>query len=91
VVAAFAYLIFFIPLLAAPDSKFAKFHANQGFWLLIINLIGIFILSLVPLLGGLLIYFYRWAIFLAVIYFAYNTYLGKAFELPVFGNIVIFK
>lgn len=58
VVAAFAYLIFFIPLLAAPDSKFAKFHANQGFWLLIINLVGIAFLSFVPLLGGLLIYFY---------------------------------
>lgn len=29
--AIFAYILFFIPLLAAPkDSKFARYHANQG-------------------------------------------------------------
>jgi uncharacterized membrane protein len=26
-----AYFIFFIPLLAAKDSPFARYHANQGF------------------------------------------------------------
>ncbi|NLA78908.1 MAG: hypothetical protein GX845_05135, partial [Erysipelothrix sp.] len=28
--AGLAYLIFFLPLVAAPESKFGKFHANQG-------------------------------------------------------------
>lgn len=31
VLSAVAYLLFFIPLLAAPDSKYGKFHANQGY------------------------------------------------------------
>jgi uncharacterized membrane protein len=30
VVAALAYLWFFLPLIAAPKSNFARFHANQG-------------------------------------------------------------
>ena len=34
-VAALAYIIFFIPLLAAKESKFARYHANQGLVLLI--------------------------------------------------------
>jgi uncharacterized membrane protein len=29
--------------------------------------------------------------FVAVVFLAYNTYSGKALELPVVGNIVIFK
>lgn len=28
--AMFSYLIFFLPLIACPDSKFARFHANQS-------------------------------------------------------------
>jgi hypothetical protein len=30
VMAILAYIIFFIPLLAARDSHFAMYHANQG-------------------------------------------------------------
>ncbi|MCL1873201.1 MAG: zinc-ribbon domain-containing protein [Clostridiales bacterium] len=30
VMAVLAYFIFFIPLLAAPEDKFARYHANQG-------------------------------------------------------------
>ena len=30
VMAVLAYILFFIPLLAAKDSKFARFHTNQG-------------------------------------------------------------
>ncbi|MDR2532095.1 MAG: hypothetical protein LBC82_04555 [Oscillospiraceae bacterium] len=34
-----AYILFFIPLIVAPNSKFARFHANQG---LIIFILGFF-------------------------------------------------
>ena len=30
VIAALAYIIFFLPLIVAKDSEFGKFHANQG-------------------------------------------------------------
>jgi len=35
VMAILAYIIFFVPLLAAKDSPFAKYHANQGLTLFI--------------------------------------------------------
>lgn len=35
VMAILAYFIFFLPLLAAKESKFARYHANQGLVLLI--------------------------------------------------------
>ncbi|MGI6004804.1 MAG: hypothetical protein ACOX88_05265 [Christensenellales bacterium] len=35
VMAILAYFIFFLPLLAAKDSKFARYHANQGLVLLL--------------------------------------------------------
>ncbi|KAF0227579.1 MAG: hypothetical protein FD133_1380 [Erysipelotrichaceae bacterium] len=91
VIAALAYLIFFLPLLAAPDSKFGKFHANQGFWILIAGIIVSYILRFIPLIGGLLNGVLSLGLFVLIVYLAYNAYSGKAFELPVVGNIVIFK
>lgn len=91
VIAALAYLIFFLPLLAAPDSKFGKFHANQGFWILIADLIVFYVIGFLPLIGGLLNSLLSLAVFALIIYLAYSAYSGKALELPVVGNIVIFK
>jgi uncharacterized membrane protein len=46
-----AYILFFVPLLAARESKFAMYHANQGLVLFLaamaVNLIG----SLIPVIG----------------------------------------
>ncbi len=42
--AVLAYIFFLIPLIAAPNSKFARFHANQGlllFILLITIMVGV--------------------------------------------------
>ncbi len=91
VIAALAYLIFFLPLLAAPDSKFGKFHANQGFWIFIIDIIVFYFIGYLPFIGGLLNSVLSLVLFLLLIYLAYNAYSGKALELPVVGNIVIFK
>ena len=38
VLAIFAYIIFFIPLLAGRDNKFTQFHANQGLVLFLTSL-----------------------------------------------------
>lgn len=35
IMAVLAYFIFFIPLLAAPQDKFARYHANQGLIMLL--------------------------------------------------------
>lgn len=39
VICALAYTFFVIPLLLLPNSSKAKFHANQGLWLVIISFI----------------------------------------------------
>ncbi len=40
--AVLAYIFFLIPLIAAPNSKFARFHANQGLLLFILLVIVVF-------------------------------------------------
>lgn len=48
-----AYFLFFIPLIFAKESKFARFHANQGLLILIVSILcGL--LNLVPIVGMLL-------------------------------------
>jgi len=44
-----AYIFFLIPLIAAPNSKYARYHANQGlllFILLVISVVAVVILHL---------------------------------------------
>jgi uncharacterized membrane protein len=89
-ISALAYLIFFLPLLAAPKSKFGKFHANQALWIFLGEVIAALI-SGFPLIGGLVGWALNIALFVLAVYLAFNAYNGKAFELPVVGNIVIFK
>ena len=40
IVSLFAYILFFIPLIVAPNSKYARFHVNQGLILFIIGIIN---------------------------------------------------
>lgn len=49
------YIIFFLPLLMAPNSKFAKYHANQGLLLLISAVVVGALSSIIPILGWLII------------------------------------
>jgi uncharacterized membrane protein len=91
VVAAFAYLIFFLPLLASPDSAFARFHANQGLLLLLTSFAGSWVLGFIPLIGWMVLPLFLLAIcVLAVLGFA-NAYNGKAQELPVIGRYRILQ
>lgn len=87
VVAAIAYLIFFLPLLAAPDSKFGRFHANQGLVLLIVGMVGNLVLGMIPILGWILLPLYSLAIFVLAVLGLVNTLNGKAKKLPVIGKI----
>ncbi len=87
-----AYIIFFIPLLMAPKSKFAKFHANQGLLLLIlavgVNVIG----GIVPILGGMVIQpLGTLAVIVLWIIGIMNASSGEEKPLPVIGNYTIIK
>ncbi len=47
VMAMLGYLIFFLPLLLAKDSKFARYHANQATWVFIISLVASIVFGMV--------------------------------------------
>lgn len=94
-VLAYLGLLVLVPLLAAKDSKFARFHSNQGLVLLIAEVICSVlsgILSLIPFwLIRLPIYLVQIALFVLAIIGIVNAAGGKAKELPVIGKITILK
>lgn len=85
VIAALAYLIFFLPLIAAKDSAFGKFHANQGLVLLLAFVIVNF-LYIIPILGWIAAPLLSIALTIIGILGAVSAYNGKADELPIIGQ-----
>ncbi len=94
---AYIWILVLIPIFAAKDSKFARFHANQGLVLMIVETIfGILIgiLAKIPILswifgiiGGLV---ELCAVILAILGIV-NALNGKAKDLPVVGKFRILK
>jgi uncharacterized membrane protein len=88
-IAAATYIIFFLPYIAAKDSKFAMFHANQSLVLLIVAVAGNIVLPLIPILGWILWPFFGLAVFVLWIIGVVNALNGKTKELPLIGSIKI--
>lgn len=96
-VSAIAYLgiLFFVPIITNPKSKYAMFHANQGLLLLIASIalqIATWILAVVSL--GLLFFlpFLAWiAILVLFILGLVNALNGKMERLPIIGKWDIVK
>jgi uncharacterized membrane protein len=92
-----AYIIFFIPLITAKDSPFAKYHANQGlalFLTMIVSLTVLTILSLLPFIGfvfGLLHVLVYLGFLVLVVLGIVNASAGKCVPLPVIGGIKLIK
>ena len=94
-----AYISFLVlvPILAAKDSKFARFHANQGLVLLIASIAsGIIIgaLGILPLIGWIFSIVGAVVEIATVIFMVLgivNAAQGRAKELPVIGGIKILK
>ncbi len=97
--AIFAYLswLVLIPIFAAKDSKFARYHVNQGLVLAIVELVfGVVIgvLSGIPVLGvifGLIGGVLELVCLCLSVLGILNAATGKAKELPVIGSIRLFK
>ena len=103
--AALSYLgiLVIVPFLAAPNSKFARFHANQGltlFLLIIAYSILSFILNVIftainlwvlVILITLLIFALSIPLIVLIILGLMNAIQGKAKELPFIGKIKIIK
>lgn len=87
-----AYIIFFIPLIAAADSKFARYHANQGLNVLLLSLAVYIIGSIIPVIGWFIIIpLGEIAVLVFIIIGIVNASKGEMKELPLIGKINIIK
>jgi len=92
VMALLAYIIFLVPLLAAKESKFAMFHANQGLVLFLVavavNIVG----GIIPIVGWFIILpIGNLLVFILAIIGIINAAKGEAKPLPLIGGINILK
>lgn len=92
VISLFAYILFFVPLLAAKDSAYARFHANQGLVLLLLGISISIISSVIPFIGWFIIGPFG-SIFVLVLAIMgiINALNGKAKPLPLIGSITLLK
>ena len=89
--AGLSYLIFFLPLVACPESKYAKFHANQALLLLITGIAGNVILGIIPVIGWMLMPIFGLGVLALGIMGLINGFGGKANRLPLIGKFTIIK
>lgn len=88
--AGLAYLIFFLPLIACPESRFARFHANQGLILLILG-VAISIISIIPVLGCITGPIGAILVIVLAIMGMVNGFGGIAKTLPLIGKFTLLK
>ena len=102
IICAVGYLLFFIPLIAKPNSEFGKYHANQGLLLLItFFVVSIALhfackgLNIIPFIGWLAASILEFAVNISMIalFFVgfFNALSGKAKQLPFIGKFKIIK
>jgi uncharacterized membrane protein len=90
--AVLAYFIFFLPLLAAKDSKFAMYHANQGLLLVLLALAVNVVGGIIPIIGWFLIFpLGNLFCFILFILGIINSSKGEMKPLPLIGGISILK
>ena len=89
VIALFAYLgiLFIVPLIAGKDSRYARFHTNQGIILFIFSFL-ITTLSALPTVGRAFALCHVLVV-IFVILGIINAVTGKARELPLIGKFRI--
>lgn len=92
VMAVLAYLgiLFIVPLVAAPNSPYAKFHANQGLLLFLLN-IATGVLTIIPFVGWIAAAIGTVASIVFFILGIVNAVKGQAKELPIIGKYRIIK
>ena len=101
IIAYFSWLVL-IPIFAAPQSRFARYHANQGLvlaimecvWWAISSVLSIALGSISILLGsiiGSVCNIVSLVFFVLQVWGIVNAANGKAQELPVIGSIKILK
>lgn len=93
VYAVLAYLswLILIPIFVAKDSKFARYHANQGLVLAICSTLGFILLGVLPNIWiiSLITSLFEIAVWIIDVIGIVNAVNGKAKELPIVGKFRI--
>ena len=99
-------LLVLIPIFAAPKSKYARFHANQGLVLAIVEIVWSIISSIVKKILWAILGYNLWSVYsllttllslVSIVFFVLavigiiNAATGKAKELPIIGKFRILK
>ncbi|ETI68001.1 DUF4870 domain-containing protein [Neobacillus vireti] len=89
-------ILFFLPLVACPNSKVGRFHANQSLVLLITAVGGQIVFSIISamlwqlwIIMSLVSSLWGLALFALMIIGMVNAYKGEQKPLPIIGNIKI--
>lgn len=91
-------ILFIIPLIAKPDSKYVKYHSNQGLILFIFEIAVGFITSLLSFVFGIVHlgfiafpvnFALHIAILLLMIYGILSTCSGYIRPLPIIGDLFV--
>ena len=86
----YLWILFIVPLVLRPNSRFLRFHANQGLVLAILWLIAGMCFT-IPILGTLAGIAGNLLAFVCMIKGILNAVAGKCEPLPVIGGIEIIK
>ncbi|WP_318936994.1 DUF4870 domain-containing protein [Oceanobacillus halotolerans] len=87
-----AYIIFFIPLLAAKESPFAMYHANQGLTLFLCGVSVYIVGTIIPIIGWLFILpLGSIGLLILAIMGIINAANGHEKPLPLIGKIQLIK
>ncbi len=87
---AYLWILWLVPLLAAKESPFARYHANQGLILFITGFavwICAIVLAFIPIIGWLAIFCLWVGMFVLWIMGIITAAKGECKPLPVIGNL----
>ena len=91
----YVWILFLVPLLAAKDDAFARYHANQGLVLFIVDtavgIVGKILESILGSIGGIIFGALGIVIFVLFIIGIVNALKGEMKPLPLIGGIEIIK
>ena len=88
---AIGYLFFFVPIIMHPESKFARYHSNQGLILLMLEFLGIIGLAGIPKIGAYLSFACLVFCLVCLVRGIILALSGKAKRIPFFGKLVIIE
>lgn len=88
---AYLGILFFLPLAVCPDSRYGRYHANQGLVLFLFSVVGHWALRYLPLFGRFFSWAYGVLMLILIIIGMVNAYNGRAVPLPIIGGIRIIR